>query len=110
QPPASYQTATFVDLKKAIDEAGEDRDFVVLDVRRGQEYDESHIDGAVNVPIHTVLAHLDSIPRTRLGVHCAAGYRASVVASTLEANGHDVVAVDDDYNESAKSAGLPLVA
>ena len=110
QPPASYQTATFVDLKKAIDEAGEDRDFVVLDVRRGQEYDESHIDGAVNVPIHTVLAHLDSIPRTRLWVHCAAGYRASVVASILEANGHDVVAVDDDYNESAKSAGLPLVA
>ena len=65
--------------------------------------------GAVNVPIHTVLAHLESIPNKKLWVHCAGGYRASVVASILAARGHDVVAVDDSFDENAAKAGLPIV-
>jgi glyoxylase-like metal-dependent hydrolase (beta-lactamase superfamily II)/rhodanese-related sulfurtransferase len=82
---------------------------VILDVRRAAEYDEGHIAGAVNVPVHTVLSHLESIPRTQLWIHCAGGYRASVVASILAARGHDVVAVDDSFGENAARAGLPIV-
>ncbi|HSE55992.1 MAG TPA: MBL fold metallo-hydrolase, partial [Nocardioidaceae bacterium] len=83
----SFPVATFKDLKVALDEAREkgDDDFVVLDVRRGPEFGESHIEGAVNVPIHNVLAHIDDIPRKKLWIHCAGGYRASVVASILDA-------------------------
>jgi len=104
----SFPVATFKDLKAALD-AG-DEDFVVLDVRRGQEFDEGHIVGAVNVPIHNVLAHVDDIPRKKLWIHCAGGYRASVVASILDARGYDVVAVDDSFDENAAPAGLPIVA
>lgn len=103
---ATYPVATFADLAT---ELGGENPPAVLDVRRVQEYDESHIDGVIHVPIHHVLAHLDDLPRERLWVHCAAGYRASVVASLLRTRGYDVVAVDDDYDESAASAGLPLV-
>jgi glyoxylase-like metal-dependent hydrolase (beta-lactamase superfamily II)/rhodanese-related sulfurtransferase len=107
----SFPVATFKDLKVALDEAADTgEDLVVLDVRRGSEFDESHIAGAVNVPIHTVLAHLDDIPRKKLWVHCAGGYRASVVASILDARGHDVVAVDDSFGDNAASAGLSLTA
>ena len=106
----SFPVATFADLKTALDQRSSEDDFLVLDVRRVPEFDESHIDGAVNVPIHTVLAHIDDIPRRKLWVHCAGGYRASVVASILDARGYDVVAVDDSYGESAGPAGLPLVA
>jgi glyoxylase-like metal-dependent hydrolase (beta-lactamase superfamily II)/rhodanese-related sulfurtransferase len=106
----SFPVATFADLKAALDQRSADDDFWVLDVRRAQEFDESHIEGALNVPIHTVLAHLDDIPRRKLWVHCAGGYRASVVASILDARGYDVVAVDDAYGESAGPAGLQLVA
>jgi rhodanese-related sulfurtransferase len=112
EPLRTFPVATFKDLKAALDDAhanGAD-DFVVLDVRRGQEFDESHIEGAVNVPIHSVLAHIDDIPRKKLWVHCAGGYRASVVASILDARGFDVVAVDDSFGENAAPAGLPLVA
>ncbi len=107
----SFPVATFDDLKSALDEASAegDDDLVVLDVRRGQEFAESHVDGAVNVPIHSVLAHLDDIPRKRLWVHCAGGYRASVVASILDARGYDVVAVDDSFGENAARSGLPIV-
>jgi glyoxylase-like metal-dependent hydrolase (beta-lactamase superfamily II)/rhodanese-related sulfurtransferase len=108
----SFPVATFKDLKVALDEAREkgDDDFVVLDVRRGPEFDESHIEGAVNVPIHNVLAHIDDIPRKKLWIHCAGGYRASVVASILDARGYDVVAVDDAFGDNAAPAGLPLTA
>ncbi len=112
EPLRTFPVATFKDLKTALDEAREngDDDFVVLDVRRGAEFDESHIEGAVNVPIHAVLAHIDDIPRKKLWIHCAGGYRASVVASVLDARGYDVVAVDDSFGENAAPAGLPLVA
>jgi glyoxylase-like metal-dependent hydrolase (beta-lactamase superfamily II)/rhodanese-related sulfurtransferase len=108
----SFPVARFTDLKTALDEAaaGGSEDLVVLDVRRGQEFAESHIKGAVNVPIHAVLAHIDDIPRKKLWVHCAGGYRASVVASILDARGYDVVAVDDSFGESAGPAGLPIVS
>ena len=84
-------------------------DRVVLDVRRGSEFDEEHIEGAVNVPIHAVLSHLESIPRKKLWIHCAGGYRAGVVASILAARGHDVVAVDDSFGDNAAKAGLSIV-
>jgi glyoxylase-like metal-dependent hydrolase (beta-lactamase superfamily II)/rhodanese-related sulfurtransferase len=105
----SYPVTDFAGLAAELREHPGADDRVVLDVRRGAEYDESHIEGAVNVPIHTVLAHLESIPHKRLWVHCAGGYRASVVASILAARGHDVVAVDDSFDENAAKAGLTLV-
>jgi rhodanese-related sulfurtransferase len=104
----SYPVTDFAGLAEEL-RTNPDGDRVVLDVRRAAEYDASHIEGAVNVPIHTVLAHLESIPHTKLWVHCAGGYRASVVASILASRGHDVVAVDDSFDENAAKAGLTLV-
>jgi rhodanese-related sulfurtransferase len=106
-PLAAFPVATFADLADELRKPVDERP-VVLDVRRASEHDASHIDGALNVPIHTVLAHLDDVPRTRLWIHCAGGYRASVVAALLDAHGHDVVAVDDSY-DNASTTDLPLV-
>ena len=105
---ASYPVATFEDLAAELRKDPSQRP-VVLDVRRGQEFAESHIVDAVNLPIHNVLAHIDDVPRTRLWVHCAGGYRASVVTALLQARGHDVVAVDDSF-DNASVAGLPLTS
>jgi rhodanese-related sulfurtransferase len=80
----------------------------VLDVRRGQEYDESHIEGAVNVPIHEILNRLDEVPSGEVWVHCAGGYRASVAASLLDAFGRRPVALDDSF-DNADTVGLPVV-
>jgi rhodanese-related sulfurtransferase len=104
EPLGSFERATFADLAQVRHH----RPVQVLDVRRAQEFDESHIEGAVNVPIHEVLNRLDEVPGGEVWVHCAGGYRASVVASILAANGHHVVAIDDSFDEHAASAGLPL--
>ena len=41
-------------------------------------------------------------------MHCRSGYRAVVAASLLQAAGHAVVAIDDEYTRAA-DAGLCLV-
>ena len=82
---------------------------IVLDVRREGEWRESHIDGAMNIPMHELLDRIAEVPASEVWVHCAGGYRASIVASILASHGVHVVAVDDAYAEQAAASGLPLV-
>lgn len=100
----SFPTASFGELAQVRQQ----RDIVVLDVRREEEFAESRIAGAVNIPIHELSKRLDEVPDGEVWVHCAAGYRASIAASMLDAIGRTPVAVDDVF-ENAEQAGLPLV-
>ena len=99
----SYPVADFADLESVR----RHRPVVVLDVRRDQEWDASHISGAVHVPLHQLPARLAEVPEGEVWVHCEAGYRASVAASFLDAAGRTVVAVDDEYARAART-GLPM--
>ena len=91
----------------ALESVRRHRPVVILDVRRDQEWDASHISGAVHIPLHQLPARLAEVPEGEVWVHCGAGYRASVAASFLDAAGRTVVAVDDEYDRAAR-AGLPL--
>ena len=99
----SYPVADFAGLESVR----RHRPVVVLDVRRDQEWDASHISGAVHVPLHQLPVRLAEVPAGEVWVHCAAGYRACVAASLLDAAGRAVVAVDDEYTGAAR-AGLPI--
>jgi len=99
----SYPVADFGDLEAVR----RHRRVVILDVRRDQEWGESHITGAVHIPIHQLPSRLAEVPDGEVWVHCEAGYRASVAASFLDAAGRTVVAVDDEYPRAAR-AGLPV--
>ncbi len=104
--PASFPRASFADLAQVRHH----RPVTVLDVRRASEYDESHIEDAVNIPLHQLLPRLTEVPAGEVWVHCASGYRASIGASvvTARATPAHVVAIDDSYDEHAASAGLPV--
>ena len=104
-PLGAFERATFADLAKVRHH----RPVAVLDVRRRSEYGDAHIDGAVNIPIHELLQRLDEAPSGETWVHCASGYRASIAASLLAADGRHVVLVDDDFDEHATDATLGLV-
>ncbi len=99
----SYPIADFADLESVRHH----RPVVILDVRRDQEWAQSHISGAVHIPLHQLPADLAKVPAGEVWVHCGAGYRASVAASFLDAAGRTVVAVDDEYDRAA-CAGLPM--
>ena len=101
---ASFPRATFADLGTARRTA----DVHVLDVRRGGEWRESHLDGAQHIPLHELAARMDEVPSTTVWVHCAGGFRASIAASVLDAAGKDVVAIDEAFDQ-AEESGLPLV-
>ncbi|QHK21900.1 MBL fold metallo-hydrolase [Pseudarthrobacter psychrotolerans] len=73
---------------------------VVLDVRRTDEYDAGHLAGAVNIPLHDLLARMAEIPAGTVWVHCATGYRSGVAASLLQRAGRQVVHVDAKYGPS----------
>jgi hydroxyacylglutathione hydrolase len=102
----SFERAVFADLAQVRHH----RPVTVLDVRRESEFDDGHIDGAVNIPLHELLARLADVPGGEVWVHCAGGYRASIAASVLAARGIPVVAVDDSFSENAASSGLPITA
>ena len=80
---------------------------VVLDVRRRLEWEESHIAGAVHIPLHELPGRLGEIPPGEVWVHCRTGYRSMVAASMLAARGRRVISVDDDFDNAA-AAGLPM--
>lgn len=80
---------------------------VILDVRRRDEFAESRIPGAVNIPLHELLNRMDEVPAGKLWVHCASGYRAGVGASLLQRAGKEVVHIDAAFGD-AEAAGLPV--
>ena len=103
EAPASFPRATFADLARRHPAQG----VVVLDVRRASERAGGHIDGSVHIPVHTLHRRLDEVPDGEVWVHCAAGTRAAIAASLLDAAGRDAVAVDDSF-DAAGRAGLTV--
>jgi glyoxylase-like metal-dependent hydrolase (beta-lactamase superfamily II)/rhodanese-related sulfurtransferase len=74
-------------------EAG-DRSFQVIDVREDSEWHEGHIPGALHIPFHDLLDHLDIVPSNKhVATICAGGTRSSIAASILKAHGFDPVNV-----------------
>jgi hydroxyacylglutathione hydrolase len=89
----SYPVRGFADLAKVIS----DQTNVALDVRRQDEWEEAHLDGAWHIPLHHLEQRLHELPPGTIWVHCAAGYRAAIAASLLERRGRNVVLVDGRF-------------
>ena len=100
--PRSFPRSDFAGLMKAR-EAGEEP--VVLDVRRDSERAAARLPGSVHIPLHELRSRLAEVPAGTVWVHCAAGMRAAIAASLLDASGRDVVAVDDGF-DAARATGL----
>jgi rhodanese-related sulfurtransferase len=99
---SQLRRATFAELA-----AVPDGEVTVVDVRRHQEWEASHLAGSVHVPLHALLD--TPLPPGPLWLHCAAGYRAVFGASLLRRRGAEVVAVDDSWSQ-AEPAGLAVVS
>ncbi|MEW5812914.1 MAG: MBL fold metallo-hydrolase [Actinomycetota bacterium] len=95
----SYRVAVFEDLAEALQTAA----VAILDVRQSGEFDDGHVRGAVNIPLHELIERIDEVPRAQVWVHCASGYRSSIAASIVDRCGdRSVTLVDDDYANAEK--------
>jgi len=61
---------------------------ITIDVRSAQEYSRDHLEGAVNIPLPSLLRRIGEFSRdSALAVVCASGYRSSIATSLLESAG-----------------------
>ncbi len=77
----------------------------MVDVRQSGEFDDSHIPGALNIPLHEISRRIDEVPSGDVWVHCASGYRSSIAASLIDRADRAVVLIDDDF-DTAEKLGL----
>lgn len=65
-----------------------DTDFVLLDVRAVLEYEDSHIEGAINIPVADLRTRYPEVNQDKtIVVICSTGNRSSLGASILEQHG-----------------------
>lgn len=93
-----YRVGSFADLAEVLESEG----LTILDVRQQQEYESSHIPGAVNIPLHKLIERMSDVPEGEVWVHCASGYRSSIAASLIDRPGRTVVLIDDEYDNAQK--------
>jgi len=79
----------------------------VLDVRKADEWETCHLNGAESLNLETLEQNLDSIDKDlRYIVHCAGGYRSMVASSLLKK--HGIANVRNVYGGMSKIKELDL--
>ena len=79
----SYEQITPAEAKAIMDER---EDYIILDVRTQEEYDEAHIDGAILIPDYEIADKAESVLKDKdqlLLVYCRSGRRSKNAASEL---------------------------
>jgi hydroxyacylglutathione hydrolase len=78
-----------------------DGDFMLLDVRAPQEFEDNHIEGAINIPVADLRERHDELNKERTTVLiCSSGNRSSLGASILKQYGFNNV-----YNVAGGMSG-----
>jgi hydroxyacylglutathione hydrolase len=102
-----------------VEEARQDADAVVLDVRFASEYAEGHVPGAVNASYTRLPDYLESrVPDAGvLLVHCVSGARSAAASAYLARHGYEVRYVNgsiSDYEgpmeSEARDPRVPIAA
>jgi rhodanese-related sulfurtransferase/glyoxylase-like metal-dependent hydrolase (beta-lactamase superfamily II) len=83
---------------------------LVLDIRAPKEWQKSHLDGSVNVPLNHLVERMNEVPASRpVLVHCAGGYRSSIAAGLLQQHGRTNLTELSGGITAWEAAGLPVI-
>lgn len=80
-----------INMDEAVSIMQEENDYVILDVRRPDEFAEKHIPGAVNIPNETIgTAEIPALPDKDqlILVYCRSGNRSKQASEKLVALGY----------------------
>jgi NADPH-dependent 2,4-dienoyl-CoA reductase/sulfur reductase-like enzyme/rhodanese-related sulfurtransferase len=76
------------EVKRLLELPEIDKRPIILDVRNVNEYDKSHIKGAVNIAVDELRFRLEEVPRGRpIIVHCKSGFRSHLALRILKEKG-----------------------
>lgn len=87
--PQAYQDLNLQDYHANYFQQG---NHVLIDVRTVEEFRDTHLPGAINIPLHLLPQRLDKIPTGQpIVVICATGNRSRSGAEIIKRAGHDTV-------------------
>jgi phage shock protein E len=67
------------------------KNFVIVDVRTPEEFQQGHVPNAINVPLSEIIENptiLKSSKEKPIVLYCRSGYRAGKAAEALQKEGH----------------------
>jgi rhodanese-related sulfurtransferase len=80
----------------------------VLDVREPQEFALGHVEGAHNIPLHSLRDKLSELPRDReILVYCAVGQRSYYASRALRLNGFPAKNISGGLKTYRAESGEP---
>ena len=79
-------TSSKTEIKKIMAE----KEYIIVDVRTKEEYEESHIVGAINVPYDQIHENTNLDRNKNIFVYCRSGNRSEVAFNTLTNLGYIV--------------------
>ena len=80
---AGYYNITVDELNVRIDDKSDDN-FIIVDIRDDASYDESHIPGAINIPLNELGYRVFSLDKTKdIIVYCFTGVTSQVACQIL---------------------------
>ena len=70
----------------------------ILDVRTNREYENSHLEKAVLIPLDELRTRLEELPKERIiYIHCHTGLRSYIACRILSQNGFQVKNIIGGY-------------
>jgi rhodanese-related sulfurtransferase len=77
------EAKTLIDKKTSL---------IILDVRTLQEYEEGHIDEAINIPVQELEKRLNELSKDEeMLIYCRTGNRSGQAVKILESNGYNKI-------------------
>jgi glyoxylase-like metal-dependent hydrolase (beta-lactamase superfamily II)/rhodanese-related sulfurtransferase len=90
--PELLERTERVTASSLAEQLGGPEPLLVVDVRTPREWEEKHVEGAVNVPLGQLRERRASLPQERvIVVYCTSGYRSAIAASLLMREGFPTV-------------------
>lgn len=65
--------------------------YIIVDVRTNEEYLESHVKGAINIPYDEINESTNLDKTKTILVYCKSGVRSSKAYNTFKSLGYDVI-------------------
>jgi rhodanese-related sulfurtransferase len=104
---SGYYTISIPDF---INRTKIDTDWIVLDVRRSDEYSQGHIQNAINIPINNLISLMGTVPSgKRVAVYGSTNTEAAFCAMSLSIFGDREAYVLSDGISAWQQAGMPIV-
>lgn len=73
-------------------------DIILLDTRSQVEYDNGHLENAINIPLDELRENLAKIPKgKKIYVYCHSGLRSYIACRVLSQNGYDCYNISGGY-------------